>query len=73
MIWNLPFEIQYRSMSPHGWPRIVLYCLGKNGDGREFIKAYGSTNVPIEPGVHQKTIRMYSPIKTGTIWEYFGW
>lgn len=73
IIWNRPFEVQYRSMSPHGWPRIVLYCLGKNSDGKEFVKAYGSTNVPIEPGVHQKTIRMYSPIKTGTIWEYFGW
>ena len=72
MIWNLPFELQYRSMNPHGWPRIVLYCLGKNADGREFIKAYGSTNVPVEPGVHTKTVRMYSPIKTGTIWEYFG-
>ena len=20
MIWNLPFEITYRSMNPHGWP-----------------------------------------------------
>ena len=70
--WNLPFELQYRSMSPHGWPRIVLYCVGKNAEGKEFVKAYGSTNVPIEPGSHQKAIRMYSPIETGSIWEYFG-
>ncbi len=20
MIWNLPFEVTYRSMNPHGWP-----------------------------------------------------
>ena len=20
MVWNLPFEVTYRSMNPHGWP-----------------------------------------------------
>ena len=72
MIWNFPFEIQYRSMSPAGWPRLVLTCYGKSADGTEYIKSYGSTNIPIEPGVHIKTVRMFSPIQSGSWWEYFG-
>ena len=73
MVWNLPFEITFRSMTPSGWPQMVLYCMGKNSNGKEFIKAYGSSHVPIEPGMHKKVMRMFSPIETGTIMEYFGY
>ena len=48
--WGLPFEAQYRSMSPSGWPRMVIYCLGKASDGTEYVKAYGSTSIPTVPG-----------------------
>ena len=41
-------------MSPTGWPRLVLICYGKSSDGTEYVKAYGSTNIPIEPGMHSK-------------------
>ena len=33
--WNLPFEAQFRSMTPAGWPRIVLYAISKSSDGQE--------------------------------------
>ena len=72
MVWNLPFDIQFRSMTPHGWPQLVLYCLGRTSEGAEFVKAYGSTHIPIEPGMHSKKVRMFSPIETGTLAEYFG-
>ena len=26
IIWNHPFEVTYRSMNPHGWPQLVIYC-----------------------------------------------
>ena len=33
LVWNLPFEITYRSMTPYGWPQIVLYCTEKDSEG----------------------------------------
>jgi B9 domain-containing protein 1 len=72
MTWNLPFEVEFRSMNPHGWPKLVLYCVGRNEDGDEFVKAYGCAHIPISPGVHTKNIRMFSPIEQGTIGEFFG-
>ena len=59
-------------MNPSGWPQIVLYCMGRSYSGKEYIKAYGATYVPIAPGMHLKTVRMYSPIETGGLLEYLG-
>lgn len=70
--WNFPFEIQYRSLSPAGWPRLVLFCMSKDWLGNEYVKAYGSVSVPTTPGQHSKTVRMYSPIATAGIMEYLG-
>ena len=72
MVWNLPFEITLRSMTPTGWPQIVIYCIGRNANGEEFVKAYGCQHIPVSPGVHNKKIRMFSPIEIGTISEFFG-
>ena len=72
MVWNLPFEITLRSMTPTGWPQLVIYCIGKSSKGEEFVKAYGSQHVPVAPGVHNKKIRMFSPIDIGTMAEFFG-
>ena len=72
MVWNLPYEVSFRSMNPSGWPQIVLYCIGKDSDGFEYVQAYGSSHVPTTPGVHNKQIRMFSPLETETVASYFG-
>ena len=59
-------------MNPFGWPQLVVYCMGQSSSGHEFVKAYGSIHVPVTPGVHNKQIRMFSPLETGTIAEFFG-
>ena len=72
MVWNLPFEITFRSMTPTGWPQLVLYCNGRCDKGKDYLKAFGSVHVPISPGCHGKKVRMFSPLETGTLSEYFG-
>ena len=54
VVWNLPFEITYRSMNPYGWPQLVLYATEINSEGEEIVRAYGCTHMPIEPGTHKK-------------------
>jgi len=62
----------YRTMTPYGWPQIVLYCTGKDLGQAEVVKAYGSCHVPIQPGTHKKVIRMFAPIKPSPFKEFFG-
>ena len=59
-------------MNPSGWPELVIYLVEKLSDGSEIVKAYGSGHIPTEAGSHKKSIRMYSPLKTNSFWEYFG-
>ena len=30
IIWNLPFEVTYRTMNPFGWPQLVVYLTSKD-------------------------------------------
>lgn len=59
-------------MNPHGWPQIVIYCTEVDTNGEEYVKAFGSTFVPITPGVCQKSIRMFNPIEQNRCLEFFG-
>mmetsp|Transcript_4680 Transcript_4680/g.7965 ORF Transcript_4680/g.7965 Transcript_4680/m.7965 type:complete len:93 (+) Transcript_4680:385-663(+) len=72
MVWNLEFEVQFRSMNPAGWPQLVLQCLEQTSSGKELVKAYGCTHVPVSPGMHKRSVKMFSPVETGTLWDYFG-
>ena len=54
MVWNLPFEINYRSMNPHGWPQLVVSCYAKESSGDDCVKGYGCTHIPIKPGTNKK-------------------
>jgi B9 domain-containing protein 1 len=72
IIWNLPFEVTYRTMTPFGWPQIVIYCTSKDTKGEDKVEAYGSIHVPIQPGTHKKTIRMFSPLESNSFYEFFG-
>lgn len=72
MVWNLPFEVTFRSMTPHGWPQLVLYCTSTDSDGNEFVRAYGCTHLPIAPGVTKKAVRMFTPLAQNKCLEFFG-
>ena len=72
VVWNLPFEATFRSMNPFGWPQLVLYCTATDSDGQEFVRAYGCTHMPIEPGSHTKRVRMFTPIANNPCLEFFG-
>lgn len=36
------------------------------------MRAYGCTHVPIQPGIHKKTVRMFTPIEHSRCLEFFG-
>ena len=60
-------------MNPFGWPQIVIYLTSRDAEEEEDnVQAYGSVHVPIEPGLHKKTIRMFTPVQSSSWMEFFG-
>ena len=72
MVWNMPFELSYRSTNPSGWPQIVLTCVCPNFFGKETIKGYGVIHVPTTPGRHERTVHIFSPITSSVLNNFFG-
>ena len=72
LVWSMPFEIIYRSMTPYGWPQIVLECRSRDNDGDAYVRAYGCAHVPIKPGRHTKQVRMFTPLAKDKCAEFFG-
>lgn len=50
MVWNMPFEIGFRTKNPYGWPQLVITLVCPDFLGREVIKGYGMVHVPTQPG-----------------------
>lgn len=50
----------------------MIYCTSKDANGEDSVQAYGSIHVPIQPGIHKKTIRMFSPLISSSFFEFFG-
>lgn len=72
MVWNLPFELSYRSLNPYGWPQLVITCYSPNFLGRDLIKGYGVVHIPTQPGRHERTVHIFSPITSSVISNFLG-
>lgn len=72
MVWNMPFEISYRSLNPFGWPQLVITCYSPNFLGREQILGYGVVHVPTQPGRHERTVHIFSPVTSSVMASILG-
>lgn len=68
----MPFECSFRSLNPYGWPQIVVTCVCPDFLGREVVKGYGVVHVPTQPGRHERTIQIFSPLTSSIILKFFG-
>ena len=68
----MPFEVSYRSKNPHGWPQLVITCVCPDFMGREVLKGYGVVHVPTQPGRHERTVQIFSPITSSVIFKILG-
>jgi B9 domain-containing protein 1 len=73
LVWNMPFDLGYRSTSPKGWPQLVLSCIGPDFMGREVAKGYGNTHVPLFPGKHTRVVRLFRPQSSSLLITFLGW
>jgi B9 domain-containing protein 1 len=68
----MPFEFGFRSLNPSGWPQIVITCVYPDFLGREVIKGYGVVHIPTQPGRHERTLQIFSPITSSVILKMVG-
>lgn len=73
VVWNFPIDISFKSTNIHGWPRIALSVYGIDYFGRDVVRGYGSTVIPLQPGVHNIEIDMFKPVSSSTINEFTSW
>jgi len=71
--WNFPIEITYKSTNPFGWPQLVISCYGTDLFGRDVIRGYGTTYLPITPGQHTLRVPMFVPVSTSRLQKFTSW
>eukprot|EP00040_Diaphanoeca_grandis_P017208 m.89457 g.89457 ORF g.89457 m.89457 type:complete len:332 (-) comp26298_c0_seq1:103-1098(-) len=72
--WNFPIDVTFKSTNPFGWPRIYLQVYGLDTFGREVVRGYGSTNLPLTAGRHALDVSMFVPLPSSflkTLSGYF--
>ncbi|CAG9310893.1 unnamed protein product [Blepharisma stoltei] len=67
--WNLSFDVGYRSLSPAGWPQLVIELLGPSYSGGETLKGYGCIHIPTSPGRYERFARIFCPVRE-TWWTW---
>ena len=58
---NYPFDIVYKSSTPHGWPRLSIAVYGQDWCNRRVVVGMGSCVLPSQPGTHKRSIRIVKP------------
>ena len=64
LTWNLDFQVGYRTLSPEGWPKLVIEFKspGRTLDTFE-LKGYTCVHVPTFPGYIKKKAKIFCPVK----------
>jgi len=65
IIWNLGYDVGFRTLSPSGWPQLVLTFIGLNTQGNEVVRGYACIHIPTVPGRHERFVRAFCPIRDG--------
>jgi len=50
----------------------VLTCCSPDFLGREVVKGYGVINVPTQPGRHERTVQIFSPLTSSVFLNFLG-
>ena len=62
--WNMNFQIGFRTLSPEGWPKIILELISPTKDpNTKELKGYACVHVPTAPGTSSKRAKVFCPIK----------
>lgn len=64
LTWNLDFQVGYRTLSPEGWPKLVIEFKSPTRTLDVFeLKGYTSVHCPTFPGTLSKSAKIFCPVK----------
>lgn len=73
IVWNFPIDISFNTTNVYGWPRIAVSVYGIDFLGRDVIRGYGSTLIPLSTGQHNIEIDMFNPLATSYMNDLASW
>ncbi|CAL8070685.1 unnamed protein product [Calicophoron daubneyi] len=72
-VFNFPIDISWKSSNPSGWPQIVLHAYGLDIFGKDVVRGYGATHVPLQPGKHERRVPMFVPQSSSKLMQLSAW
>ncbi|KAK2166866.1 hypothetical protein LSH36_34g05020 [Paralvinella palmiformis] len=72
-VLNFPLDITFKSTNPYGWPQLVVHAYGSDVFGKEIVRGYGVTHVPITPGRHVQKLAMFVPESSSRFQKFLSW
>ncbi|EAY16896.1 B9 protein [Trichomonas vaginalis G3] len=72
-IWNYPIDIIFQAPRPSGWPQLIVAVYGENTFGNETVIGYGAAYVPMQPGVHDVNIPLFTRVPSTFTQKFASW
>lgn len=73
LVWNFPLEVTFKSTNAFGWPQLVLSVFCVDSLGRDIVKGYGCTHLPISAGRHVSKVHLYKPMSASLLQQFVQW
>ena len=62
VVWNVGFNVMYRTLEISGWPKLVIKFESAEIGGKKLIKGYASCIFPVTPGSHRIKCFIFKPV-----------
>eukprot|EP00798_Chlamydomonas_sp_ICE-L_P009952 gene9952-7824_t len=73
LVWNFPIDVTFKATNAFGWPQLVVSVYGLDGFGRDVIKGYGSTHLPICSGRFNLKLNLFKPQSSSMFQGFIVW
>ncbi|XP_055338453.1 B9 domain-containing protein 1-like [Paramacrobiotus metropolitanus] len=73
-VYNFPLDVTFKSTNPRGWPQIVFCAYGRDTWGREVIRGYGVTHIPLAIGSEmERVVGLFTPDPSNVAGGFASW
>ncbi len=72
VVWNVSFNVLYRTLEIAGWPKLVIKFESTEADGKKHIKGYASCIFPVTPGFHRIKCFIFKPVTGQFLGHVYG-
>ena len=72
VVWNLNFNVLYRTLEIAGWPKLVMKLESTDTSDKKHIKGYATCVFPVTPGIHRIKCYIFRPVTSQFLGHFYG-